>query len=263
MVNFSMRFSCLAALSLGFLAAGPAADDPRPTPVATEPDPVQAAFKRLEDADNDWHAEDAASKELARLGDKAVWTVIDGAEEHEKPRVRRACYSLLTQSFSKNDWAIQAVIRSGLADKDEVIRQHCAFWLGELEVYRAHRDLRRVLDQAKGNDWLRFTAAKSLAELGEPDVLRTLYEAVTNDWYMSRHFGNIGLKALSGKSLDDFDQYTYGEGAFVSGGKEATTTFDAVVVSERKAKRYQAATSYFKWLQAQRPDLHKHVTGAF
>jgi hypothetical protein len=111
----------------------------------------------------------------------------------------------------------------------------------------------------------RFAAAKSLAQLGEADaeVFRTLFEAVTHEGYMARMMGNAGLKALSGKNLNDFAGYQFGEGAFVSGGREAMVQFDAVRVSETRARRYAAAEGYFKWLQKERPDLYKHLTGAF
>jgi hypothetical protein len=241
------------------------AEAPKPEPRKESPaepklDPVAEALKSLEDADNDWRVEQAASEKLAKLGEKAVNAVIQDAEDHEKARVRRTCYSLLTTSFATNPWAIQAVIRSGLSDKDERIRYECAFRLGDLKVYRAHVELRRVLNGAGKNEMLRFSAAKSLAQLGEADVLPELYKAVTDDHYMPRMIGNAGLKALSGKNLNDFACYNYGEGAFVSGGVEATTQFDAITLAEKKARRFQAATDYFKWLRKERPDLYKHLT---
>jgi HEAT repeat protein len=242
-------------------------DDPKPGSEPAVADPVRAAFEQLEKAckDKDWRAEDAASKALAAIGDPAVQAVMNGAEDHLDARVRRACYSLLTDRFRDNPWAIQTVIRNGLSDEDGMIRYECAFRLGELKVYQSHRELRKVMEQARAPEalFLRYAAAKSLAQLGEADILRTLFEAVTNDAYMPRSMGNAGLKALSGKNLEDFDGYHFGEGAFVSGGKEAASAFDAVSVAEKKAGRFQAATSYFKWLQKERPDLYKHLTGEF
>jgi hypothetical protein len=188
---------------------------------------------------------------------------MSAAEDHENARVRRACFHLLTDSFAKDPWAIQTVIRCGLFDKDDAIRYECTYRIGELKVYQAHRQLRTVLDQSKPGEMVRFAAAKSLAQLGEADILRILYAAVTDDGYMARQMGNRGLKALSGKTLNDFDGYVFGEGAFVSGGKEAMFEFDAVSISEKKALRFRAATSYFKWLRDERPDLYKHLTGGF
>ena len=71
---------------------------------------------------------------------------------------------------------------------------------------------------------------------------------------------NIGIEALSGKDLDDFGEYNYHEGTFVSGGVEYQRAFDAASVSAQKAKRYQALAAYCKWLQAERPELYKHLT---
>lgn len=77
---------------------------------------------------------------------------------------------------------------------------------------------------------------------------------------MQRHLANIGIKAITGKNLNDFDGYDYSEGAFVSGGVEAVMAFDAVVDSERKARRFQALSSFCKWLKKERPDLYKHLS---
>jgi hypothetical protein len=248
--------------------AGAASDDPPQKPEQARTaswDEVNAAFKKLEESDKDWRAEQSATEELARGGDKVLSVIQEGAEHHEKARVRRACYKLLTHEFARNPWALPTVIRAGLSDKDEWIRYENVFQLGELKAYDSFRDLRRTLTKSEGNSTLRFAAAKSLAQLGEADaeILRTLFEAVTHEGYMARMMGNRGLKALTGKNLDDFAGYQFGEGAFVSGGKEAIGTFDAVRVSETRAKRYAAAEAYFKWLQKERPDLYKHLTGAF
>ena len=98
-------------------------------------------------------------------------------------------------------------------------RYQCAFLLGDLKVHRAERALRAALEGATGKDdeFFRYTVSKSLAQLGEADVqvLRNLFAAVSDDSFMSRHIGNIGLKALSGKNLEDFEGYHYAEGAFV------------------------------------------------
>ena len=247
--------SVLAGLSL---AAAPPVEKPKPPP----PDPVQVAFDKLVHADKDWQAAAAASRELAALGQKAVQRVTEEAEDHCDARVRLACYKLLTDAFAKDGWAIEAVIRSGLHDKDPAIRYHCAFLLGDLKIYHSYRALQAVLKDLTGKDdqHLRFTVAKSLAQLGEADVLPILFAAVTDDGFMARHMGNIGLKALSGKNLGDFERYNIGEGATVSGGAEYVTAFDAITTAEKKAKRFQAATAYFKWLKAERPELYKHVT---
>ena len=108
--------------------------------------------------------------------------------------------------------------------------------------------------------FFRYTLAKSLAQLGEADVLPTLFAAVSDDSFMSRHVGNIGLKALSGKNLEDFEGYHYAEGAIVIGGIEASSPFDAITSAEKHAQRFQAAAAYFKWLKIERPELYRYVT---
>ena len=88
-----------------------------------------------------------------------------------------------------------------------------------------------------------------------------LHRGATSDAYMPRSMANIGLNALSGKDLDDFEGYNHGEGATVSGGNEAVPLeVDAVDDAEKKAKRYAATAAYFRWLRQARPDLYKHVT---
>jgi hypothetical protein len=118
-----------------------------------------------------------------------------------------------------------------------------------------------VFDRAMGKDdqFFRFTLAKSLAQLGKNDVLPVLITAVSDDAYMSRHVGNIGLKALSGKSLEDFGGYTYAEGAFVTGGIELSMWVDSLTAVKRKAGRFRAAEAYLEWIKAERPELYASV----
>ena len=225
---------------------------------------MQTAFDKLVRAatDTDWPSELAARKELASLGQEAVPKLTEAARSHGDARVRRACYELLTDAFAKDERAIDTVVRFGLHDQDPGIRYHCTFLLGDLKVQRAEPALRAALEGATGKDdeFFRYTLSKSLAQLGKADVLRTLFAAVSDDSFMARHVGNIGLKALSGKNLEDFEGYHYAEGAFVIGGNELSIPFDAITTAEKKAQRFQAATAYFKWLKAERPELYKYAT---
>src|SRR4051812_250079 len=68
-------------------------------------------------------------------------------------------------------------------------------------------------------------ARAQLAQLGEGDVLRTLYYELESDWYMERMMANAGIKALSGKDLNSFGGYDWREGATVV-GRELVGTFD-------------------------------------
>jgi hypothetical protein len=220
---------------------------------------VAATFVKLVDADNDWRAAQAASDELATLGEPALDVLCDAAEHHENARVRTACYELLTTAFAHDDQAIGTITNHGLSDSEDRIRYICAFRLGELKVYAAHQRLRNVFADPASAEFTRLAAAKSLAQLGEADVLPALYEAVGSDWYMPRSMGNLGLKVLTGKDVNEFDGYDFSEGAFVSGGHEAVGAFDAVEHAEKRATRHQAIASYFRWLKAERPELYKHV----
>ena len=188
--------------------------------------------------------------------------VTEAARSHGEARVRRACYELLTSAFAKDERAVDTVIRFGLHDQDPQVRYNCAFLLGDLKVQRADQALRAALKGATGKDdeFFRYTLSKSLAQLGEADVLPTLFAAVSDDSFMARHVGNIGLKGLSGKNLEDFEGYHYAEGAFVIGGMECSSPFDAVTSAEKKAKRFRAATAYFKWLKTERPELYSYAT---
>jgi hypothetical protein len=245
--------------SLAFAAALPA-DKPDVPGV----DPVQTAFDKLVRAatGTDWPSELAARQELTALAREAVPKVTEAARSHGEARVRRSCYELLTSAFAKDERAVDTVVRFGLHDQDSQIRYICAFLLGDLKVHRAAQALRDALKGATGKDdeFYRYTVSKSLAQLGEADVLPTLFAAVSDDSFMERHVGNIGLKGLSGKNLEDFEGYHYAEGEVVIGGQVLATPFDAITTAEKKAERFRAVTAYFKWLKTERPELYSYVT---
>jgi HEAT repeat protein len=233
-------------------------------PDLPEVDRVQKAFEKLVRCatDADWQSVAAARKAFGSLGQAAVPKLTEAARSHGEARVRRACYELLTNEFAKDERAVDTVIKHGLADQDPGIRYECAFLLGDLKVHRADRALRAALDRETGSDsaFLRQTLAKSLAQLGEADILLTLFAAVTDDSFMSRHVGNIGLKALSGKNLEDFEKYQYAEGDCCISGFEFKMPIDAITFAEKKAQRFRAATAYFKWLKSEHPELYKYAT---
>jgi hypothetical protein len=231
-------------------------------PRAVVQDPVRAAFEKLVAADGNWQQERPALDELKALGEKAKNLLVREAERHPKERVRNYCYELITEQFPKDDRVIEQAVR-GLSDPAESVRYRLAFWLGEQKVFAAHRRLRIVMDDPKNDDRTRLTAAKSLAQLGEPDVIRKLYTGLESDWYMDRYIAHLGVKGLAGKSPDDFGGYRYSEGAFVSGGREYVTAFDAITRADKKVKRYQAILAFCTWLKEERPDLYKHLTGTF
>jgi hypothetical protein len=262
MRSLRLSIASLAVLSLlGSLTLGAVPSD---EPVSPPAEPVQAAFDKLVRAcvGTDWPAELVARGELTALYPKALPKLIESAQHHEEARVRRSCYQLLTDAYAKDERAIGMAVRRGLGDQDPAVRYHCAFLLGDLKVADAAQDLRVVFEATSGkdNELLRFTLAKSLAQLGQADVLPVLFAAVTDDSFMPRHVGNIGLRALSGRSLEDFEGYHLGEGAFVTGGHELMIPFDAITTAEKKLRRLQATTAYFKWLKTERPELYRHAT---
>jgi RNA polymerase sigma factor (sigma-70 family) len=241
-----------------------AADAPpaaKPDPAGK--DPAREAFEKLVAANGDWKREKPALDELKALGAKAKDLLQREAEHHEKERVRDYCYELLTGQFPKDERVIRTVLVHGLSDKSERIRYRLAFWVGEQKVYDAHRRLRHMMVDKANDERTKLAAAKSLAQLGEGDVLRPLYYGLESDWYMERMMANAGIKALAGKDLNDFGGYDWREGAFVSGGVEGVGPFDPIHRAEKRLKRYTAIKAYFEWLKEKRPDLYKHLTGAF
>lgn len=257
-----MRSSILIAALLGGLASSAnsvASEEPAPSV-----DLVQDAFDKFVQAARrtDWPAEAEARKALASLGPAVVPKLTEAARGHGEWRVRRSCYEVLTRSFAEDERTVDTLLRHGLLDREPGIRYQSAFYLGDFKIQRAEQALRAAYEQAKGdeNRFLRFTLAKSLAQLGKADLLPALFGAVSDDAYMSRHVGNIGLKALSGKDLEDFEGYRYAEGASVSGGIEYMVPFDALTSAEKKALRFKAAAAFFRWLKEEKPELYNFVT---
>ncbi len=148
-------------------------------------------------------------------------------------------------------------IRHGMLDENPGIRYYSAASLGELRAQQAEPALRAALERAnEKRDPIRFTLAEALARHGKADVLPVLIDAVSDEAYAWRNLGNVGLKALSGKSLEDFDAYDCREGAYTSGGT-FSMPLDALTSAERKAGRFRAATTYLKWLKTERPELYR------
>jgi hypothetical protein len=248
-------FTFTLLIGLNLFAKEAKKTDEKPSQPATP----HEAFARLEAAKNS-RDRDAAAGELAAMGEQAILPVHQGAKKHDNIEVRRACYRLLSEPLHKHQWAGETMARYGLHDKDPQIQYLCAFSLGTHKVYEAHRKLRMVMDDKSADHDARLAATKSLAELGEPDVMGRFFEPLSSDRYMDRYMANIGLKALSGKDLSDFENYDYGEGAFVSGGIEAVRDRNVEGVAEVRARRYLAIAAYAKWLRENRPELYKHFS---
>ncbi len=217
---------------------------------------AEDAVKRLIEA-KEWREVSAIQKEFATLGEAAISLLKRQAKRHEDDGIRMRCYEVLTEYFGEE--AGETIAHHGLADQSDKIRYHCAWHLGDLKIYGGHRRLRHLMEDEKQPDFVRHAATKSLAELGEANVIRRLITMLESDYYMPRHMGNLGLKALTGKDLDDFHGYEYAEGAFFSGGNEMVTAYEPISYHEKVAQRNQAIADFCVWLKDERPDIYKHL----
>jgi hypothetical protein len=215
------------------------------------------AVKRLTEADN-WREVAAIQKEFAEFGEEAVHPLWRQAKRCEDEAVRLRCFEVLTRYFGKQ--AEERIAHDGLSDESDKVRYHCAWYVGDLKIYGGHRSLRRLMEDEKQPESVRHAATKSLAQLGEADVIRQLAAMMESDYYMPRYMGNLGAKALTGKNLNDFNGYEYSEGAVVSGGIEyRLLNVHPVGYHETLAKRHQAIADYCKWLESERPAIFKHL----
>jgi len=205
-----------------------------------------------------WRDRRAAIVKLTEFGPTALPKILEGTE-HENGDVRECCYKLLQDRFGKETAALAAVIR-GLNDTHGRIAYSCAFHLGALGNPPAKQPLRRAMTNMKETDWslLRYTLAKSLAELGETDVIRTLYHGLGSDSYMIRYVSNVGVAALTGRDLNNFD-YDYGENAVISGGAEFRGQLRPIRDAELRASRFRAIAQFCRWLRYSRPEIYKEL----
>lgn len=234
-----------------------------------EPETLRATLDAFL-ATDEWQAVRWHGSRLADFGDEAVKAVADALRRHDlDERTVRDCYDWLLDRAPDHPRTIGLVAGTlsprsyGREGRNEAALYRCIFFAGEHKVYEAHRDLRRIMEDREADELTRATAAKSLAELGEPDAVRLLYEAAGSDAYMNRHMAHLGFAAIANKTPDDFGDYAYGEGAMVSGGLEYQMAFDALRLAERRADRYRALAAFCGWLKAERPDLYKHLTTSF
>ncbi len=206
-------------------------------------------------ASRNWNEAATASGRLAKIGKAAVPFLLEAAENGDRD-ISFFSRQQLRSHFPEEPEFIDLLIRTlENKDADSGFRYESAFHLGHCKIERAADALRRAY---KEDEKLRLTAAKSLAELGEKDVARTLYGAMSSDHYMERYQANLGFKALAGRDLADTG-YNWREGAFVSGGGEHRLVLNPIDDNEKRARRYQAVADYFKWLKAERPDIYAEI----
>lgn len=215
----------------------------------TEAAKIREAFDELVAAKH-WRERSAAAKKLGEFGRPALPTLLEGTK-HANDKVRDSSYRVLWEKFTKEPSAVDAFLR-GLEDDNSRICYSCAFRLGYHKIEQAVEPLRAIY---KNSEDLQLTAAKSLAELGHTDGFLTLYDQLGGDFYMQRYQANLGIKALTGKDLNDFADYDWSEGAFVSGGREMRRVGRSAEEAENKSKRFRAIAEFHRWLIAEKPKL--------
>ncbi len=204
-----------------------------------------------------WRKRSDVAKAWNDRGEEAVTVMLHILEqEPDEQRLHADTFYFFRTQFPDHPRLREYVLRCGLDSSNSAIRYESQFHAGTQQWSAAAPVLWTQMTDRSQSDWTRFVAAKSLGEFGDARSLAVLIEAVQNERYMPRHFGNIGLKALCGKDLTNFG-YEYGEGAFVPGGREATMLNpDPLTEADRKAKRFTALCDFLRWLQKEKPELY-------
>gem|GEM_PF-6807129 len=227
------------------------------------PADVRLATEQFQQADH-WRDRMDRGKELVPLGEPAVAAMLVVLRSGENQRLRRDALQWLRKQHPTHAEVKDFILTEGMTSSDFTIRYESLWHVGEHRWTEARETLYKQMRHDHTEDWQRFVAAKSLGEMGDTRALRILIEAAQHDRYMPRHFGNLGLKALTGKSFDDFGEYSYGEGAFVSGGVEATMMNpDPLATATTLAQRYTACRDFLKWLQTERPTVYETLVTRF
>lgn len=211
-----------------------------------------------------WRKRSDVAKSWKDRGDEAVTVMLHLLQqESDDQRMHADVFYHLRSQFPDHPRLREYVLRCGLDSNNSAIRYESQFHAGTQQWTAAGPVLFQQMTDRSNDEWTRFVAAKSLGEFGDVRALRVLIEAVQNERYMPRHFGNIGLKALCGKNLTDFG-YEYGEGAFVSGGRESIMLNpDPLTEADLKAKRYTALRDFLAWLQKEKPELYDGLVTRF
>lgn len=222
---------------------------------------VQSTYQKLINA-KEWRQAQEASKKLAAYGPAALTWVLKGTK-HQSKLVRKYCFERLYDTFPTERKAVSRIIE-GVSDPYIYgIAYPCAFHLGEHKIKKAEKTLRRVLSDPNSSELLRYSTAKSLAEIGKMDVFVVLYIGLGSDSFYPRYLSNIGIKALCGKDLTDFGYKSPTEGAFVSGPAVVRVKGLPIEKAKRKVERWQAILAFAKWLKAEHPKLFKQLENAW
>ena len=213
---------------------------------------------------NHWRKRNEIGKQLAACGHDAVPLCLEIIHETNDSRLSFDAFELLCDHFPQHLGTVDFVLTEGLTHQSPRIVYRSLWFVGEQQLKAARPQLITHLKNPTHTLLLRAIAAKSLADCGDASGLRTLIEAAQNDFYMPRYAASQGLKSLTGKNLNDFAGYNFGEGAFVSGGVEARILNpDPASVARTKAGRWTALVKYLEWLQVHRPDLYNSLVTDF
>ncbi len=201
---------------------------------------------------------------LLKQGDHGALALISLSRSTQNKGLRSAVIGTLCATFGSYPWVKEYILTEGLHSSESFIGYTCLYCVGEQRWDEAHNLLLAKMQGRHEEDQHRFAAAKSLAQLGDLRSLPTLIEAALHrDYYYSRRCGNIGLAALTGKSLNDFN-YQDREGVNLSGGVEIRDgRFDAVKELKTRLRRHAACHEYLKWLQEERPALYAALAENF
>ncbi len=218
---------------------------------------IRAEINKLADAE-DWRETKEIKQTLVRFGEPAHALILKHAWKSESERTRLACFQIATEHFPKA--AQEIVIERGLEDNDANVRYHCAWHCGEAMLYESHRALRQMMDDQLQPAFIRNAATKSLAQLGEADVINQVIMLLSSNRVDHRMAGNAAAKALTGKNLEDFGDYQQLEGSAISGNVELVIEPSHVATAfEHSSKRLKAIADFLRWLEKEKPKIFKHL----
>lgn len=246
----AMKLEVVLAAIMGFVVQS------THTAFCSAGDDIENAYNELASADH-WRKAKAAAEKLGAFGEAALPVILKGTK-HETRMTREYSYGILRAKFPKHSKSIQAII-DGLNDKDSMISYPCAFHLGENRIAKAKNALKACMNDESQGQKTRYAAAKSLAELGDQDVMVMLYTGLGSDHHYTRYLSNIGMKALCGKDLTEFGYQGPWEGARVSGPAVARMKGQPIEKAKKRLGRWQAIVMFLEWLEKEKPEVFKEL----
>lgn len=217
---------------------------------------IEKAYSELTSATH-WRQAKDASEKLGSYGEDALPFLLKGTK-HQDKLIRQFCYEIIQSEFGDYPKGIQAII-NGLNDDNSMVSYPSAFYLGQHRIKKAKSALQSCIQDKEKDDRTRYASAKSLAELGEKDVMVMLYIGLGSDDHYTRYLSNIGIKALCGKDLTDFGYEGPWEGAFVSGPAVMKMKGQPIEKAKRRLDRWQAIVDFLEWLKKDKPKLFNEL----